>query len=1151
MMGNILPITAFRDQIVEAVKNNPVTVITAETGAGKSTQVPQYLLGAGYDLVVTQPRRLAARTVAQRVAEEIGEKLGETIGYRTAVDRQDSPNTRCLFCTDGLALVRELVGQNKGVLVLDEVHEWNENMEVLVAWAKAQTKTGNGFKVVLMSATMEAEKLAAFFDGAPVISVPGRLFPVEVKNPRLQLVDDVAALVAQGRNVLVFQPGKQEIEDTCASLVVMKVAAEILPLHGQLTPEEQARCFKHYGRPKVVVSTNVAQTSVTIDDIDAVVDSGMERRIELVDGVEGLYLKPVSKADSTQRKGRAGRTKAGIYIDHCPATSRPEFPVAEILRKRLDQTVLRLAIAGFNMAELEFFHQPAKKEIEDAKTALVSLGCMSRDGQVTPMGRLVNRLPVSVQFGRMLVEADRLKVVDDVLTVAAILEQGGITVPTPSRNQPDRPDWRRMVPGETESDVMGQLAVWQLAEGMTKDQMRERGVSLRNYFRAKEIRQHLTQAVKSFFALGTTGRREDILKAVCAGMVDHLFKGEYGTYRNGDGVSRELGSSSLVRGADWLIGQPFDLQIKTRRGDMTLKMVEMASKVQPMWLAEVAPQLVEKRTGLSPYYDAQKDIVVSTTQVFFNGQMVEEVVVADGQHPEAAKVFARWLVGQREVSEAISANAAEINKVLQANQAVQARAKQLNIRSGKETFKVFSSEEMSERAQALLFGVCRLAEVNNASVLALPELDEVAVERVLSECPDSIVILDQTVAVEYRAGYAPRVRLDFRGDNSLGWKGLPDEGVRLPDGREIDLYSAVAGYGFYIEASASEFKVKATECLNQGLWDNWSRPAVPAPTDSVAPVMEMEYGRCVGTDTTLVAYGTVSYDSWNGSWNSYWTRSKTEAEQVHAEACAKLLEVKESVVRDALKKRLSELHNMHGYNRDMSDWLRSRLYSTYYGYEGAATTVAEMEALTAEVEAEVSAIDSRKAEAERLQREAEVRRVEVRTALDAIGYPEAHVWIPEHGEVAYVLAGKTSKMGHFVVVPEAGELTCDGPYCFGDPKYRAWEPVRFNTTSKARDYSVSGKLQRELSFVVPRDLLEPGVYALGVDDDGQFFFPVIYHTAEGVEVVPEIDTIRKIRVSKEPKPSSASDKPAPGSMGKADLSQVDISQLFGGRARKK
>jgi len=646
MKNTPTPITAFRQQIVEAVKTNHVTVITAETGAGKSTQVPQYLLDEGYDLVVTQPRRLAARTVAQRVAEEIGENLGETVGYRTAVDRQDSPATRALFCTDGLALVRELIGAGAGgrtILVLDEVHEWNENMEVLVAWAKRQVEEGADFKVVLMSATLEAEKLSAFFAGAPVISVPGRMFPVEVKEPGERLVDDVADLVQAGRNVLVFQPGKQEIAETCAALEQMEVNAEILPLHGQLTPAEQAKCFKHYGRPKVVVSTNVAQTSVTIDDIDAVVDSGMERRIELVDGVEGLYLKPISLADSIQRKGRAGRVKEGIYIDHCGASKnrpdRPDFPVAEILRKRLDQTVLRLAIAGFDMEELEFFHQPSKSDIHDARRTLVGLGCMNADGTVTRIGKLVNRLPLSVQYGRMLVEADRLGVVDDVLTVAAIMEMSGITVPPPSRNRPDRPDWRRMVPDEHESDVMGQLAVWQLAKTMSKDEMRKKGVSLRDYFRAKEIRRHLESAVKRFFQFGSTGRREDILKAVCAGMVDHLYKGEYGTYRNGDGDDRELGSASCVRNAEWLVGKPFDLQIKTRRGMMTLNLIEMASKVDPMWLTEVAPQLVQVKTGQHPRYDSERVCVVSTTNTFFNGSLVKEETVSDPNHPEAPRLL--------------------------------------------------------------------------------------------------------------------------------------------------------------------------------------------------------------------------------------------------------------------------------------------------------------------------------------------------------------------------------------------------------------------------------------------------------------------------------------------------------------------------------
>lgn len=649
-----LPIEDFRADIVNAVNENQVVIITAETGAGKSTQVPQYLLREGYDIVVTQPRRLAARTVAERVAEEIGEELGQTVGWQTGGEGNQcqSEATRCLFCTDGLAMIRELMGQGRGdILILDEVHEWNENMEVLVAWTKQEIAKNPKFKVVLMSATLEAEALSSFFDGAPVIEVPGRLFPVEERIAGRNLEEDVAELARKGRNVLVFQPGKAEIEETIATLERMGVTAKILPLHGALTTEEQAACFKHYSQSKVVVSTNVAQTSVTIDDIDAVVDSGLERRIELVNGVEGLYLRAISRADAKQRKGRAGRTKPGIYIDHCDTDERIDFPLAEIMRKRLDQTVLRLALAGFNMEELAFFHQPEVEEIHRARQSLIALGCMTKQGQVTRTGRLVNRMPVSVQYARMLVEADRLGVVDDVITVTAILEQGGITMPTPSRNRPDRPDWRCMVPEEWdkgESDILGQLAVYELAGDMSKTERKERGVALRDYGRAKELRKQLEKIADRHFELGSTGNREDILKAVCAGMVDHLYQGQWGYYKNGDGIDRQLGGSSLVDASDWLVGLPFDLELPDKRygGTFTLNLVEMASRVQTDWLAEVAPQLVTVETGIDPYYDLGTDVVMSTSRTSFNGHVVSEEVKADGDHPKAADLFAAWVASE-------------------------------------------------------------------------------------------------------------------------------------------------------------------------------------------------------------------------------------------------------------------------------------------------------------------------------------------------------------------------------------------------------------------------------------------------------------------------------------------------------------------------
>lgn len=643
-----LPITTHRQQIIDAVRENRVVIITAETGAGKSTQVPQYLLAEGYNLVVTQPRRLAARTVSARVAFELGEKLGETVGVRTRDDRVDSPSTRCLFATDGLALVRELMGVGRhNVLVLDEVHEWNLNIEVLTAWAKLQLERGADFKVVLMSATVEAEKLAAYFGGAPVIAVPGRTYPVEEQRAGREIAVDVANLLRLGRNVLVFQPGKSEIGQTVSDLKAAKVNAEILPLHGEQTPEEQAACFKPYGRPKCVIATNVAQTSITIDDIDAVVDSGLERRVELVSGVEGLYLKPISLADAQQRKGRAGRTKPGIYIDHCPAYERPEFPKAEILRTRLDQTVLRLAEAGIDAEELAFFHQPNRTEIHEARRALKALGCMDPDGKVTRKGQRVATMPISVETACMVIEAERLGVVDDVLTIAAILEIGDITA---TRDELGLPSvaWQEHCRGEEDSDVLAQLAVFKAAGSMKKDELRKRGVHAKSYFQARDVRRHLAESLKGRVRdFRSSGKREDILRAVCAGMVDHLYQYEFGWFRNGDGMSRQLNRDSVVQSAEWLVGIPWDLQVKTRRGGMTtLRLVRMTTKVKPEWLAEVAPQLVEKRAGLDPRYDDRKDMCVSTTQVFFNGQMVKEETVPDPEHGQAADLFCTWLASQ-------------------------------------------------------------------------------------------------------------------------------------------------------------------------------------------------------------------------------------------------------------------------------------------------------------------------------------------------------------------------------------------------------------------------------------------------------------------------------------------------------------------------
>lgn len=641
-----LPVLQYRDQILKAVRSHPVVVVTAETGAGKSTQVPQFLADAGYRVVITQPRRLAARALAERVAQEVRCPLGERVGFRTAEERADSGRTEILYITDGLQLVRELAkhstSRSETILVLDEVHEWNLNMEVLVAWIRAQE---GRVKTVLMSATLEADQLAAYFGDCPILNVPGRLFPVERREALAQdLIATIVDLARVGRNVLAFLPGKREIIKTIEGLqaVVDTRVVRLLPLHGELTPAEQALCFEATspGVCKIVVATNVAQTSITIPDIDAVVDSGEERRVEVVDGIDGLYLRPISQADCCQRAGRAGRTRAGIYVlcSDTPLVERPSFPVAEILRTRLDQVVLRLAIHGFDASALTFFHQPSKSAIADAHTALIALGAMDSQGAVTLIGHRMAKLPVRVELARMLVEAEQRGVLEPVATIAACLEVGDIRA---------RDTLWTSLTAEVKSDLLAVLDVFRAASKHRK-KPEDIGVFRRNFFRAGEIRRRILNLLGCDKVQPSphlsAGDRQEVLLSCLTGMIQRVYSRAGLKYSDGKDAPRELARESVVsRSADMIVGVPFDLSVRGRGGMVTLRLIGMASVVNGDLIRKAAPHQLSTETGVDPEYLPGHDQVWSTTLVRLSGRQLSRELVADPGHPRAAELFRRWL----------------------------------------------------------------------------------------------------------------------------------------------------------------------------------------------------------------------------------------------------------------------------------------------------------------------------------------------------------------------------------------------------------------------------------------------------------------------------------------------------------------------------
>lgn len=801
-----LPILKFKNEILNSTSN--YIIVEAETGSGKSTQVPVWYYELGQKVLVTEPLIETVIGTSEFVAQTMGCKLGGVVGYRTGQGRSDSPSTDILFCTDGLALVRELAHHNRfDILVIDELHEWNTNQSTLEAWAWKHLQSGDSMfkKIIVLSATLNSEELSRKRGNPPIFKVPGRQFPIVDRAPGRSLEDDVQILVKEGFDVLVFQPGKAEIAKTIETL--RGIGAELIPFHGEIERTEKNRAYQSYDRPKVIVSTNALETGRTLVPSPgrqlAVVDSGMERRVELRDGIEVLALAPIALARGKQRRGRTGRVGEGVYIDHCPSSSRVDFPVPEILRTRLDQTVLRLAVAGYDATELPFFHQLDERLIKDAKRALQALGAMDEKCTVTEIGKLMARLPVSVQYSRMIIEAQKRGVVDDVVTIASILEVGGL------RDRTEK--WRYFAKSET-SDLLAELSLWNVAKGKRGDELRECGIFGQSFWRAKELRSKLTDALYGYgINFKSSGNQEDILKSYVSGMVDHLFNRQYGgVYKNGGSTERQLGKESVVKSnPEWIVGMPKDIEFKNKRGyTQTLNLVTMASVVDPMWLADVAPQLVKVETGLNPRFDSGKDCVVSTTNIFFNGQLIKEDVVLDVDNPKAVEAF---------LSSLLKTGSDICRKVTNAKQEIQKQVETLHVRSGG-----VIPNNASEQIQEFYMNLCTSRGIKSVKQLLEYEdiylsLDAIVAPelraQVETQNPSEIEINGNVSKIEYLKEYS-----EFYGKITLEYQTLKGmESMPSLPGKKVKLVCSHAGYTFTYD-NLADMKLNIIRKMYEKAW---------------------------------------------------------------------------------------------------------------------------------------------------------------------------------------------------------------------------------------------------------------------------------------------------------------------------------------------
>lgn len=680
-----LPVRGCKLQIQQSVLGHKYTLISSEAGGGKSTLVPQYLMHHFKKVIVTNPRVISAITLAQYVAEDMGVELGEAVGYRTGYYKCASKDTAIEYCTDGLQLIRAIFSEDREVqkvLIIDEVHEWTNQTEGLVAWCKLVANEWNT-KVVIMSATMETQKIAEYLgQDTSIINVPGKTYNVIAeRRHKWEFEKTIREEIDKGHNILAFVATKNQVREMVEKLQGEK--AEILPLHGELEYQDQRKCFYTYPRPKVVISTPIAQTSVTIPGIDTVVDTGTAIIPEARHGVMYYEEQNISQADIRQRMKRAGRTKDGWYF-LCSEVSfkeRPEYPVPEIQRSFLDQTVLQFASIGVDAEKMEFFHQPEPEAIREAKKKLKIIGCLTDDGEVTEIGHKVAKIPMPTDKARMIVEAEKYSVTEQVITICAIIEMGGLL----QKSKKIGLGKYETFTDESESDFLAELAVWNRLNDMQNIYFKSLGINGRSYREAKKHLERLYAAVDGIIEISSNYDRDAIIKSCMAGMTDIYVKSNYEdyVYIGTEGDKRKLDIRSCVNGnwdKEFLVGRPITVPGVDRYGyKTTFNLLTFVSIAPKEFVLERLADYIETDTEVS--YDAENDTVAVVKRKYYKGHEITEERYFDSNHESYEELKTRYEEKERNKRESAmileQAQRAQEERIRQAEEAERQRAQRI------------------------------------------------------------------------------------------------------------------------------------------------------------------------------------------------------------------------------------------------------------------------------------------------------------------------------------------------------------------------------------------------------------------------------------------------------------------------------------------
>ncbi|MFD1383609.1 ATP-dependent RNA helicase HrpA [Rhodanobacter aciditrophus] len=681
-----LPVSNRSEEIIEAIRDNQVVIIAGETGSGKTTQLPKMCLQAGRGIAGqighTQPRRIAARSVADRISEELKVKLGEAVGFQVRFTDESQEETLIKLMTDGILLAeiqQDKYLQKYDTIIIDEAHERSLNIDFLLGYLKRVLSSRPDLKVIVTSATIDVERFSRHFNNAPIIEVSGRTYPVEVRyQPLLSkadvdeldedqsmeqgILDAVTMLIAEEKqsgyrgagDILVFLPGEREIRETAELLRREQLRnVEVLPLYARLSSSEQQRIFKSHGGRRIVLSTNVAETSLTVPGIRYVIDPGLARisRYSVRSKVQQLPIEKISQASANQRAGRCGRVADGICVrlyDEDDFSRRPEFTDPEIFRTNLASVILQMANLRLGAVEkFPFVEMPEQRMINDGYRALNELGAIKKD-RLTQIGRQLAKLPIDPKLGRMLIAANDYHVLKDVaIIVSALSVQDPRERPQDKKTQSDQ---CHAVDKDEQSDFMVLLNLWERYEGqrqeLSQNQLRQYcRKQFLNFMRMREWRDIHRQILIACKQLGfkevnhEERQYDSIHRALLAGLFTQVAN-------KMDESKEMLGCRSrklAIFPGSMLFKKPPQWVMAAELVETSKLYARIVAKIDPQWVEDYAAPFV-KRQYFDPHFERNQGRVVAYEQVSLYGLiLVAKRRVDYGHvHPEDAReVFIR------------------------------------------------------------------------------------------------------------------------------------------------------------------------------------------------------------------------------------------------------------------------------------------------------------------------------------------------------------------------------------------------------------------------------------------------------------------------------------------------------------------------------